>query len=241
MKYFAGLVAMIVLATSGAYVYQNQQTTTSVLFIGNSYTHQHDVPSIVAQIAAANGTALEVNMIAPGGVFLDEHAASVQVLDAIRSGGYDIVVLQPQSLEVASDELFPTRTFPAAAKLAGEAQANDSTVILYQTWARQFGSDIVGKNHSAQHQANLERFDLMARSQGASTARAGEAWELALADRFTDLLYQPDGSHATPTGAYLASASLARTIIGSPLTEAPAVLISAETAAELVKFANAAA
>ena len=55
----------------------------NVLFIGNSYTHFNDLPSIVEEISSANGIAVDTHMIAPGGAFLSEHLVNPEVLEAL--------------------------------------------------------------------------------------------------------------------------------------------------------------
>ncbi len=50
-----------------------------VLFIGNSYTHYNDMPSMVEKITSKNGVKIETTMIAPGGAYLHEHTAATSL------------------------------------------------------------------------------------------------------------------------------------------------------------------
>ena len=88
-----------------------------VLFVGNSYTHSNEMPKMVEEIAAANGVSVDWEMIAPGGSFLDEHQFNREVVDALRSGEFDSVVFQEQSVITSVPELTASRTIPAAVAL----------------------------------------------------------------------------------------------------------------------------
>src|SRR5262245_54085065 len=69
----------------------------SVLFIGNSFTARNDLPGLIAGLAEARGLRIEHRLISAGGASLRMHWNKGEALQAIRTGGYDYVVLQEQS------------------------------------------------------------------------------------------------------------------------------------------------
>ena len=87
-------LVLIAIALAGC----GSEADHNVLFIGNSYTHFNDMPGIVETIGDANGVSIATEMIAPGGAFLHEHRANPNVINALQSGEFDIVVFQEQSV-----------------------------------------------------------------------------------------------------------------------------------------------
>src|SRR5439155_809015 len=107
------------------------------LFIGNSYTYQNDLPTLVRALGEATpGGALAVEMLAQGGATLGTHWLTPGTRERIAQGGFDFVVLQGQSVEpVLEPESFDSyaRLFAAAVDDAG-AQG-----VWFATWARHDG------------------------------------------------------------------------------------------------------
>lgn len=93
---------------------------TRVLFIGNSYTGVNDLPSRFKAIAASGRHAVYTEMIAPGGLRLADHAASLPVLEKIRSGRWNYVVLQEQSQIPSVEQARQGQMFPAPRVLVNE-------------------------------------------------------------------------------------------------------------------------
>ena len=100
MKALAALLVVLLacVAAGGAGA---QQRHLRVLFVGNSLTATNDLPATVAAIARGVGhTTIDVQMVAPGGYALEDHWANGDALAALRTGRFDVVVLQqgPSSL-----------------------------------------------------------------------------------------------------------------------------------------------
>ena len=79
------------------------QEPTQVLFLGNSYTNNNDLPELVESLAESEGRPMDVNMWAPGGHTLGGPGPSSHSTDPISLGlltqtDWDVVVLQEQSL-----------------------------------------------------------------------------------------------------------------------------------------------
>ncbi|HEX4931546.1 MAG TPA: MBL fold metallo-hydrolase [Gemmatimonadaceae bacterium] len=187
-----------------------------VLFIGNSYTYYNNLPAIVADFARTGRyeRAVTVEMVAQGGASLRDHWMSGEALAAIRRGTWDYVVLQEQSmlgvmLADGAPSVNDPDHFHAYARLfAREIAGAGATPVFYLTWAR--------KATPALQQRLTSAYAAIARETGARLAPAGIAWQGVRAARPTLELYDPDGTHPSPAGSYLAAATLWATISGTP-------------------------
>lgn len=207
------LTCVIALAACGG-----SEPAATVLFIGNSYTHSNNMPDTFAGIAASAGTPVEVEMIAPGGWWLSDHANSPETTEAIRTGEWDYVVLQEQSEAPAINALASRETFPAARSLANLAIGGGARIYVFQTWGHANGSSNTGHNRYDSMQIDLARnLDEIADSIIAGTSPVGAAWWLVLVEHPEIGLFQPDGSHPSPEGSYLAAAVMAATLLGVDL------------------------
>ena len=107
-----------------------------VLFVGNSYTLYHDVPSQVARLAEDAGSAISPEMIAEGGAHLGLHTTTTGALERIARGGLAAVVVQDQSTGPLHDR---ARFEEGVARLARAARAVRAELVWYETWARATG------------------------------------------------------------------------------------------------------
>ncbi len=177
-----------------------------VLFIGNSYTAVNDLPAKFRAIAAVRRHAVYTEMIAPGGVRLADHAASPEVLDRIKFGHWNFVVLQEQSQIPSVEESREGQMFPAARALVREIRRAGSRPVLYATWARRDGWPEQGMPDYAAMQAQISRaYRTLGEELHAFVAPVGHAWSLVRAERPDIPLWQDDGSHPTEQGTFLAA------------------------------------
>ena len=104
-----------------------------ILFIGNSFTARNNLPGLIAQLAAAQGTSIEHHLTSARGASLRRHWNTGAALRAIETRQFDHVVLQEQStLPVKNPKRMheSVRLFDQAIKAAG------AKTVLYMTWAR---------------------------------------------------------------------------------------------------------
>ena len=204
-----------------------------VLFIGNSYTYVNDLPSLVVGLAdAAGGRKIETGQYLPGGYTLEQHARDKKALEIIRERKWDVVVLQENSLQ---STLNPESTHKYARFLDAEIKKQGAKTVLYLTWARQHipqmqdganpttspdyakamfqmsgAKNIDLEQWCSKHKRGLvggidgAYFDI-AKELHAQVAPVGVAWKKALAADPTLVLHQPDKSHPSPKGSYLAA------------------------------------
>jgi hypothetical protein len=189
----AALLVLAACVTAGSASGQPRQLR--VLFVGNSLTATNDLPATVAAIARGVGhTAIDVEMVAPGGYALEDHWASGAALGELRSGRFDVVVLQqgPSSLPESRVNLIEWTK-----RWADEARAHGARPAVLTVWPERERSyafaDVVRNYRDA------------ARAALALLLPAGQAWRNAFARRPGIPLYGPDAFHPSRLGTYLAA------------------------------------
>lgn len=189
------------------------QTTKQVLFLGNSYTYVNDLPGTVKEVAKSLGDTLVYNSNCPGGYTLEGHSTNATSLALIASQPWDYVILQEQSqLPSFSPAQVATEVYPFADSLARRINENDSctTVMFYMTWGRKNGD----ASNCAFYppvctyegmQARLRESYLQMGEWYGEVAPVGATWKM-VRDSNPDIeLYNPDESHPSVEGTYLAA------------------------------------
>lgn len=195
---------------------------TSILFIGNSYTYFNKMPEIFKAIAESSGVAVKIDAITKGGYTLMKHADPTEeftgkrVADALTEenrGKFDYVILQEQSVRPAKD---PEMFFEGVSRLIPRIRRVGATPVLYSTWGRKDGSVTLGENgwtHEKMTELLNASYSKMAEEHSALIARVGLAFSEACRKHgeLVDL-YNPDRSHPSYAGSYLAAVTLFSTI-----------------------------
>jgi hypothetical protein len=186
-----------------------------VLFIGNSYTYNNNLPALLEGLAASASPALRIHTraVARPGVRLQQHWDRGEALAALRQGRWDYVVLQEQStlglllIEGRHEVNDPGLAFhPYARRFAEEARKVGAQPLFLLTWARR---------DTPESQARLtQAYMSVARELGAPIIPAGLAWARARAEFPEVVLHHEDGSHPSPAGSYLTASALYATLTG---------------------------
>ena len=128
------------------------------------------------------------------GKSLGWHWYNPETLDTIGRGGWDRVVLQDHSQQGVED---PEGLVSAAARLAKRIRAAGGEPLLYLTWAREHIPEMQDTINGSYRRA-AEEID-------AGIAPVGPAFALARARDADVTLYDPDRSHPSLLGTYLAA------------------------------------
>jgi hypothetical protein len=174
-----------------------------VLFIGNSYTYFNDLPGLLTRLASAGSLQIDAESSVEGGMTLLGHLRSGKAVPLIRSGGWDVVVLQEQSTRPLDA---PGLMDVAVRELAGEIDRAGARTALYLTWAR--------RERPADQAALDAAYRRCARVVEATVVPVGPCWQRALQERPSAELYLEDGSHPAPMGTYLAACAFYATLFG---------------------------
>ena len=171
-----------------------RSNSTSILFIGNSFTQRNNLPRLLAELAAARGVELEHELISRGGASLRNHWNAGEAAKAIQNGGYDYVVLQEQStlpMKNAKRMAENVRLFDEVIKRSG------AKTVLYMTWAR--------KHAPETQQVIADAYNAIGNELGAIVVPAGLAWQRFLMKHKSPVLHDRHQSHPTLAGSYLAA------------------------------------
>ncbi len=164
----------------------------AILFIGNSYTYQNDIPGILQALAdSAGGPPIAVETVAYPDFALIDHWYGGDARSEIGKGDWEFVVLQQgwTPAGVCRDTLrLATQFFDAAIEHVGARTA------LFEAWAPEALPD--------QFQGSIESYRIAAEDVGGLLLPIAEAW-LAVRNRNPGIALYSDGLHANGTGAYL--------------------------------------
>jgi hypothetical protein len=168
--------------------------TTEVLFIGNSYVYVNDMPSILEQLSVStkDSKPIHCSTATVGGATLEMFWNDPKTHQILKSRKWDIVVLQEQSTRPITD---PALFSKYGGLLANEIKSTGAKPYLYMTWARKDTPDT---------QDILTRgYRDLGTKYGCTVAPVGEAWRTVRKQYPSYEIFESDGSHPNPEGAYL--------------------------------------
>lgn len=204
----------------------------SILFIGNSYSFE--VPRELKRIAARNGQRLRVGQVTHGGWTLKQHSRNEETLQAIRGGGWDVVVLQEQSRIPSLPVKRLLAMYPAVRELAETARSHGAVPVLYQTWGYRDGDPhrAGGDDFHAMTARLREGYRSAAQhAGGARVIPVGDAWENEMAAGRGAVLFMEDGSHPTSDGNRLTASVFYEALFGAAGPNRTSASFSAASAA----------
>lgn len=202
------------------------QERKNVLFIGNSYTHVNDLPSLLTNLSSQMNVEISCESITPGGARFQTHAQNSNVISKLQQGNWDFVVLQGQSQEVAfPDGQFYDEVYPYAMELDSLAKLYNPNVkvIFYMTWGYRYGDPV-----NCQYYPPFCTFEsmswrlrtnyyFMANDFSSWVSPVGAAWSYSIANNPELVLHSSDNSHPSIEGSYLAACCFYTMITGNNL------------------------
>lgn len=105
-----------------------------VLFVGNSLTYFNNLPELVESEAAKNGYRVTADMLAKPNYAILDHWADGEVLELIKNGNYDYLVIQqgPSSQEWGRQVLFEY-----GEKYNALCSVNGTALVYFMVWPSQ--------------------------------------------------------------------------------------------------------
>jgi hypothetical protein len=188
-----------------------QESPLRVLFIGNSYTHTNNIPGILQQLAIEGKKSFYTENSTPSGYFLSGHVENDTTQALIRKGQWNYIVVQEQSQFPASpDSIFFQNTYVHANSICDTARQYNPGVqlIFYKTWGRKNGDQQKCAEwpevctYEGMDSLLSARYTLMADTNNAIIAPAGDVWKYLRLHHPEIELYNPDGSHPNLAGSY---------------------------------------
>ncbi len=220
-----------------------KDTTYRVLFVGNSYTYYFDLWDLFTNAAQSLGYTIEADHVTQGGYYLDQYTNTAdpfgaQLADYLANNTYDAVFLQEQSTcAIQNYERFED----AVKVLDAMVKDNGAQTILYQTWGRQIGSPTLSAlrlTNQSMTEGLVEGYQNAAQTIGARVSPVGAAFYDVYTTHPEIELYDPDTSHPSLAGSYLAAMCHVATFTGADVQN---VTFDAELDAEVAAVLREAA
>lgn len=212
------LLLLLVAAVSFAQVEdakpdQKTEAPLRVLFLGNSYTYYNSLPDMVSALAASTpGRKIEAKSVTRGGATLADLWSLTNALETLRSGTWDVVILQDQStlgMNFVDGRWYvnePAGLNRWARYWNAEIQRKNAKVVFYLTWGR--------KAHP-EFQTHLNyAYSEVARELNGGLAPVGLAWKRIRETTSQIELFDADGTHPSPAGTYLNACVFLETLVG---------------------------
>lgn len=190
--------------------------TLRVLFIGNSYTAVNNLPGLISQLAEADSNTLIYDASMPGSATLQQHCSNSATLSLLHQHDWDYVVLQEQSqLPAFPDSQVAVDVYPYAKQLDSIVHVFSpcARTVFYMTWGRKNGDQSNCASfppicsYDGMDSLLQLRYTNMADSFGALLCPVSPVWHFIRDFNPNMNLYQPDESHPTLTGSFLAACS----------------------------------
>ena len=121
----------------GAISIASATDSTRVLFIGNSFTGNNDMPGIFQKICKSKNKIVHVEKSWKGGASIKDQTLRPEMFSAIKKGNWDFVILQGWSKEfIQEQEYIDSVTIPYASIIIDSIKINNpcAKILFYETW-----------------------------------------------------------------------------------------------------------
>ena len=208
------------------------QDSTSVLFVGNSFTFYNNMPYIFKDIAESKGKKVHVDTVVTGGKDLKFHSERSRTYQMIQSRKWDYVILQGHSNEFAQPDFkVDSLTFPFAKKMVDSVRKYNpcARILFYMTWGYKNGNKkwkAIASFDSMQ--LRIERqYLIFADKLSTGVSPVGMVWKEVRESNPEINLYHEDRFHPILSGSYLSACTHFATIFGeSPYKNTAAVALN---------------
>lgn len=200
---------------------QAAEEPLKVLFIGNSYTHMNDMPSIFEKISTKSGKHILVEKNTQSGASFKVHSERQDMYDAIRSRKWDYVILQGYSRELSfSTDHIDTATVPYVKKITDSIYENNpcTNVMFYMTWGYDNGFLEREEVNTYEKMADSIRkgYKYLGDVFSVPVVPVGMVWKDVRMNTRIDL-YANDRAHPSKNGSYLIASTFYGAIFNEPI------------------------
>lgn len=212
-----------------------------ILFIGNSYTHMNEMPSILKKMVEKSGKKAIIERNTQSGASFRVHSERKDMYAAINSRKWDYVVLQGYSRELSyTPEHIDTATVPFVNKITDSIYANNpcTNVLFYMTWGYEGGFlDRVEVDTYEKMADSIERgYRYLSALYNVPVVPVGMVWKSVKQKNIMDL-YAPDRAHPSINGSYLAACTFYNVIFNESNDKVYTSTVSSEFATVIKKEA----
>lgn len=227
------------------------QDTTKVLFIGNSFTSQNDLPNLFNQISLGSGKDVFIASYMPGGVSVGDisqgtsaHMNNPLVFSLIKSNNWDYLVLQDnQGRFCLGYGQFPSTSLV----IEGHNKILDSLLfynpcahmILFAGFGPKNGYMPYANSGSALIDTIYQNYQFLNESLGQIIAPIGPTLKKIISDHPSINLWSSDEVHPSLYGSFLTANVLYSTIFkSSPISSSynPGILFTEDSLLKKIAF-----
>jgi len=163
-----------------------------ILMIGNSFTFGEDMPRLLETLLANANAPAEIQVVAPGGRYLEWHSENPITLAVLNESQWDLVILQDCSTCPLDYKRLFARGVRKMVKLVKEVGA---IPLLFMTWA--------DKGKESDLEIISAEYLRMGKELGVEVVPVGEVWDATLKKDSSIPLHADDSHHASKIGALL--------------------------------------
>ncbi len=193
-----------------------------VLFVGNSYTYYNDMWDLFTKAAESIGYTIIADHVTQGGYYLDQYLNpkdefGIQLALNLSKNTYNAVFVQEQSTCAIQNY---ERYEDALKALDEKIRENGAKTIVYQTWGRQEGSptlSALGWTNKSMTEDLIAAYDKAAATIGAAVSPVGAAFYDVYTTHKEIEMYDPDTTHPSLAGSYLAAVCHLATFTGADI------------------------
>jgi hypothetical protein len=230
-----------------SYFFIYSQEGIKVLFVGNSYTYVNDLPNVVKELATSQNKTIETTEFHTGGAQFSTHWNNQSLINTIEQGGFDFMVLQGQSQEVAFPQSqFYSEVYPYAKSLDSlfKVYNHNGKVAFFMTWGYRYGDAANCPyyppycNYWSMTQELYNNYRQMAFDFNSMVSPIGAAWRYSIILDSNFVLHSSDNSHPSIKGTYLAACVLYSTLFMDSVNSGYYNVLSAADAQRLQQISN---
>lgn len=201
------------------------ETSKSVLMVGNSFTYFWNMPQMVNAMAELENYPLEVRQSTLGGSSWEEHfleKRETRTMQLLKEKKWDYVILQNHSYSSIGD---PEKFIEYGNKLANSVLDSGAKPYLMMTWAY--------LSNPLMQEGISEKYNELAEQLGTVAIPVGELFMKARRLR-PDLNLYFDDKHPSSEGSYLIALIMYKALTGNPVKNIPDRLLSRDKDGEKI-------
>lgn len=204
------IVVIFLFSTSFAITQTAKNDSLSILFIGNSFTHMNDMPSIFNKIAIAKEKTIHVEKNTQAGASFRVHTSRIEMFGKIKSRQWDYIVLQGYSREFCHPrEIIDTASIPYLDQIIDSIQFNHActNLLLYNTWGYKNG--YIEKEelntYDKMQDSIICGYKYISEKYSIPIVPVGMVWKYVRQNYPNVNLYIEDDAHPNRLGSYLSA------------------------------------
>ena len=181
-----------------------------ILFIGDSTTSRNDIPGKFERLAELGGHQVVVDSSTRDGTSLATHSHLPQTSQKLENEAWDIVILQENEAILLNPESLQEFSMPMIEQFSETVDDMGGVILLYSSIGFREGLvDFEEFSHLNDYNSSQEAVDAayleIGNEYGLPIAPVGKVWREVYESEPGFDLWQEDGIHVSPEGAYLAA------------------------------------